>query len=474
MNPELRIGGLASGFDVSGTINKILEIESRRVERAQEQQDKLNEQIGAWIDVKDGLADLNRTSDELRWLDVWRTMSTTSSNPMALDATANATADNATYSIEVLQLARAQTLASTSGLATSNDPLTSVAGIQVGDEFEIGGQTFTITAEDTLATLRDKINAAAENMPDDQRVTASILDNRLTLQRQETGDQAITLTDTVGSTLSALGFFDPANELLSAQNAVFTVNNALVERSSNTGLDDIIQGVSLNLRGEGFSELTVGRDNEVIKQAIREFIDAYNIAAEVNEFHGGFDETDPTNPIPGVLQGDGLIREISTKLRRQATELMSTSHTAENSSYQYNGQAGVMSALQDLGIWTVSEMNRLEIVDEARLDDMLERYPDEVEQLFRGVQTEDGRAGGIAKNIFEYTRNLTDALEGTIDLRIQRIDEDVIRQDERIEGIIKDIELKERLLWRDFGAMDSAIGSMNKDLEWLLNSLGLN
>lgn len=478
----MRISGLGSGFDVGGTIERLLEIEAKRIERIQEQQTRDNERIGAWIDLKESLSALSRAADTLRRMDVWRTMSSPSSHPHIVTATANSTAAKASYTISVTQLAHAHTIASAPNLSTSggqpvaaDTKLVEIDGIETGDQFVLGGQTITIKADDTLATLRNEINSAAENMPADARMTASILDNRLVLQRTKTGAETLNLSDLTGTPLLALGVLDsegdPANELLAAQNALFSVNNALVERAANTGLTDVIEGVTLNFYDTGQSSLSIGQDTEAIKQAIFTFVEAYNEAAEKQEFYGQFDDTDPAMPIPGLLQGDSLMREINSKIRSQVTGLLFT-HNASNAAYSFNGQEGVMNALHHIGIWTSSQSNRLEVVDEARLDAMLEQYPDKVEQLLRGIQTSNGRVNGIALNLYRTTRDYTSSLDGWIDMRIENIDDGIKQQDERIDRILREIEMKENMLWRQFGAMDEAIGRMQSGFEYLMGQIG--
>lgn len=476
---------MGSGMDISGTIQKLLQADGSKITAAQETQTTRNEKISAWLDIKAKMADVTDASDTLRWLDVWRKMAPTSSSEGVATATAASGAPQGTYSINVTQLARAQTIGSAVGLTTggaspvavtANTKLVDISGISAGNQFSIAGQTFTISADDTLATLRTKINTASSNMPEDQRVSASILDNRLVLRRDKTGENGMVLSDTIGSPLQALGVLDgtgaPANPLLSAQNAIFTVNGATVERTSNS-LTDVIDGVTLNLSGVGTTELVIDNDKEGIKTAINTFITAYNTYAETIEKYGNYDTTDITNPVPGLLQGDFMIREIITGVRSKATQLMGAPYTAANSSYEYNNQTGVMNALQSVGIWTTDASNRLSLVDEDRLDTMLDQYPDKVENLFRGIQNSSGtREGGIAQSMYTTTRNYSDDLTGWIDVRIEGIDEEIKQQDDRIDRMISAMEVKENMLWKQFNAMDEAIGSMNSDLDYLKSNLG--
>jgi len=487
--PAFRIGGLGSGFDVSGTISKIMEMERKRLTTVEEAKTLNTDKKTAWVDIKENLAGLTSATDTLRWMDIWRKMAPTSTNPSVATATAADTAERTTYSVEVLQMAKSQAIASSTGLTVDGTPtgtpvttstlLTDIAGINDGDQFAIGGQTLSISASDTLLTLRDKINTASINMPEAEQVTASILDNRIVLQRVKTGEDAINISDITGNPLVVLGIQDgggnAANELIAAQDAIFSVNGALVTRSSNTGLSDIVDGVTFNFYSEGTSEIKIGQDTEAIKGAIQTFIDAYNTAAEVNEFYGSYDRTDPSNPVPGLLQDDSMIRDMSYKIRSLATQLMNTTHTPDNAAYEFNGIEGVMNTLQAVGIWTDGETNRLAIVDEDRLDAMLELYPNEVENLFRGIpsETDPGlREGGIALSIYQTSQAYSSDLDGWIDFRLESINEEIVRQDDRMERITRELEMKEAMLWRQFGAMDEAIGTMKSGFDYLIGQIG--
>ncbi len=483
----LRIGGLGSGMNIESTIQALLKADAERITEAQETQDTRNQKIAAWTTIKDALSAFTDASDTLRWMDLWRKITTTSSDTAVLTAVASNSTAKTSYVIEVLQMARAHSIGSTPGLTTggaSPEPVTTstklvdIAGINLGDQFAIAGQTITIEADDTLATLRTKINDASVSMPEDQRVTASILDNRLVLQRTQTGEEEIVLSDTTGSPLQALGILDamgePAHELLAAQNALFTVNGATIERSSNTGLSDVIDGVTLNLTGVGSSTLTVAADNQAVKDAIKAFVDAYNTFAETVESYTTYDTTDEDNPVAGLLQDDSMTREIVSGLRQQATQMSAYLHSG-NAAYEYNGVSAVMDSLQHIGVWTTGTDNRLSIVDVDRLDALLSEYPDEVENLFRGVQTDSGtRVGGIALNLYNYSRNYSSDLDGWIDVRIENINDQIEEQDNRIDQMISAMESKEILLWKQFNAMDEAIAEMNSQLDYMKSNLGID
>ncbi len=108
-----------------------------------------------------------------------------------------------------------------------------------------------------------------------------MIDNRLVLTAAGSGaENEMTLS---GDPLKTLGIIDSEglvkNELAAAEDASFVVNGISVTRSSNTGIDDVMVGVTLNLAddAEGSkAKLIVGTDIENIKSTINNFLNRYN------------------------------------------------------------------------------------------------------------------------------------------------------------------------------------------------------
>ena len=96
MSDTLRIGGMGSGMDISGTIQKLLQVDGDKITAAQETQTTRNEKISAWLDIKDKMADVTDAADTLRWMDVWRKMAPTSSSEGVATAVASSGAPQGT------------------------------------------------------------------------------------------------------------------------------------------------------------------------------------------------------------------------------------------------------------------------------------------------------------------------------------------------------------------------------------------
>lgn len=189
-------------------------------------------------------------------------------------ATTDATASTGDYSVDVDQVAKAQTLMS--GSFSSNS--TALGGTTSGNSRTLtiaqGGSTtpLTITLTDSqtsLSGIADAINKSAGN------VSASIIkassgDYRLMLSSKTTGtDSDMTVSVTGDDTLqSAIGYSASATGTqnmsvqTASQNAKLNINGVAIERSSNN-ITDALTGVTLNLNAPSTDasgeKLTVSR-----------------------------------------------------------------------------------------------------------------------------------------------------------------------------------------------------------------------
>jgi flagellar hook-associated protein 2 len=108
------------------------------------------------------------------------------------------------YAVEVLATAQTEKLA---GAVAA----TATTALGVAGSFALNGRTITVAADDTLNSLRDKINAANAGAGSDgvsATVQAAGSGMRLVLTASSTGAAGIQTTDDGAGTLQALGFHD--------------------------------------------------------------------------------------------------------------------------------------------------------------------------------------------------------------------------------------------------------------------------
>ena len=490
MASDIHFGGLVSGVDVQGIVDKMLEIEVERIEKVQTEKAETQADVAAWSDISGSMTTLTDSLDTLRGLDLWGQMTATASDTTKLSATATSSAVPASYDITISQLAQAHSIASDKASTLTGIPgddadtdLVAAGVLTAGETFTIEGQVITIASDESLNSLADQINTAADSMADADKLSASIIDNTLVITRQNTGDTDITLSDTTGTPLIDIGVLiqdtitAPKNELIESQDAEFTVNGIGVTRSSNTGLSDVITGVTLNLLDEASVSdnvtLTIGNDTAAVKTAIQDLVTSYNAATAKMEAYIDIDLTDPKTPVVGTLQGDSMVTEILFRLRKLVNEQKSV-FDSDNAAYTYDGRTGVADSLEDAGVWTAGTDNRLALADEDKLDYMLANYFDEMEQLFRGIDSGDGYEDGVAEDLYDYSYSMSTSMTGQIAKHLFALNDDVSDLDERMEKMYDDLDRYEMRLWRDFGAMEDAISRMQQELAWLTGQLGMS
>jgi flagellar capping protein FliD len=141
------------------------------------------------------------------------------------------------------------------------------------------GASLDIASTDTLNNIVDKINNASYSVG--QGVRASIVDKQLILTSQQSGTAYSVIAS--GDVLKTLGVLNDLggfkNQMQAAQDATFSVNDLPVVRSSNTGLTDVISGVTLNLASDAQGKsatLQINGDTTPQKNVINDFLTKFN------------------------------------------------------------------------------------------------------------------------------------------------------------------------------------------------------
>lgn len=214
-DPVGTFSGLASGIQWRDMVDQIIALESKRaVDPITTRQTTLNSAASAWTEFQTIAGKFRDAAKTVRDATAFTTFSTSagtspSTNRTLVALTADSTAAPGTYSLEVQQLASAEKLGGAL-VASATTTLGTGLGITSG-AFALNGKVVTVSASDTLSTLRDRINALNTGTSP-SGVSASILRSgagaRLILSSNQTGADGIELTDDASGTLTTLGFTD--------------------------------------------------------------------------------------------------------------------------------------------------------------------------------------------------------------------------------------------------------------------------
>ncbi|VWX35521.1 Flagellar hook-associated protein 2 [Limnobacter sp. 130] len=294
--------GIGSGLDIEGIIRSLMAAERIPLTKVTQERTAINTKISIYGIIKNSFADLKASADKLSNLSNLNPLKTTSSDDKVVSATASSSAAKGSYSIQVSQLAKAQSVAAPS-VATSDSVVGTGSLTLTLGSYDSATNTFTDNAAKTPVTINigegqqtlDGIKQAINDA--NAGVTASIVNDgtgsRLVLTSKETGAVngfKLEVSDADGTNTDAAGLsmlaYDPtaaagagknAESLQVAQNANFTINNLAVSKASNT-VTDAVAGLTLNLKAITTApvNIEVALDDGALKTTLDGFVAAYN------------------------------------------------------------------------------------------------------------------------------------------------------------------------------------------------------
>lgn len=268
-------------------------------------------------------------------------------------------------SVEVRQLAQAQTLAS--------DPLTSRTD-PVGQGV-LTLVTATGSFDVTIDGSNDNLDGLAEAINDaGAGVTASVVTDsngaRLVVKGKSGAANAFTMT-VPGGTVSGLERFASAamDEAQPALDAIVKLDGVELTRPANS-FADLIPGVQIDLKSARPGTIVsvgLARPTAAITQGVQDFVAAYN------ELHAMIAEATKAGAAgeSGALRGDLGVRALERQLGKLPTQILSSAGTGPHT-------------LAEIGVRTNRDGTLS--LDAARLQTRLADDPDGVEALFNPGQ----------------------------------------------------------------------------------------
>ncbi|TVV73180.1 flagellar filament capping protein FliD [Sphingomonas solaris] len=325
---------------------------------------------------------------------------------VSASAIAGARIGNLSATLEIKQLAQAQTV---------------VSGNLGGNTATVGAGTLTLTTAngtfdittsetDTLDDLAKKISGAGAGL------AASVVQDskgaRLVVKSATGAAKAFTVTtdaaaDGLGRfTYDAAATSNPTSLAQKPQDATIVYDGVEVTRATNS-ISDLVPGVKLDLKkaAEG-TTVTLGttRPTTAITNAVTDFVDTYNALKSILDEATASRAADGSGG--GPLRGDYGIRD----MQRQLSKLTST---------VLGGSGTGPKTLAEIGVSTNRDGSLA--LDTAKLNSMLASDPDGVEALFNPTQTSSSPllkigsvVGRTAPGSYKIENVTTSPLAGTI------------------------------------------------------------
>ncbi len=433
--------GIGSGLDVSSIITQLMAIERQPLKQLETAESKIQSQISEVGKIKSALSKFRDLAAKLASTDFWKTTTGTSSNS-AVSITTSSTASPAQFEVSVGTLAKAQTIAAppvASSTATLGSGTLTIQRAGGGDPFDV-----TIEATDTLAGIRDKINAAGAG------ITASILNDangaRLVMRANATGTDNAFSTTVSGTGLDGLAFdhvsqTGGATPAQAATNATATINNLPVSSQSNT-LTDVLDGVTLTLNAETAAPVTVDvkSDKDALKKTLTDFAAAYTDLAKLIATGTKYDAAAKK---AGPLQGDSAIVGLQTQLRAMVGAS--------------SGASTAFSRLSDIGMEMQQDGSLT--VNGTKLDKALSNLS-EIRALFSNSSLTDPSLDGFGKRFRVVASNIL-GIDGSLTSRTDGLNEKLKRNQKQQDRLEERLAQTQKRLEKQYTALDTQLGRLN-------------
>jgi flagellar hook-associated protein 2 len=255
-----------------------------------------------------------------------------------------------THQVTVSQLAQQQILLSqeTQGadipLGTGSPTV-----IRIGS----GDSSKTVTIDSRNNTLQGIADALKDAGLDASLVRSG---TGTALQLRSASGEANALDITVAGDTTLRNLFNGLEQTQAARDAVLTVDGKSL-RSAGNSVASAIEGVTLNLTGEGETTVTIARDNGQIARNVESFVKGFNTLQDRLESLGR-----------GALRGNAALGQVATQLGQLV-----------------RSAGGGSAALANAGL-TIASDGRLQL-DSGKLNAAIAADPDALAKLF----TNEGR-----------------------------------------------------------------------------------
>lgn len=338
----------------------------------------------------------------------------------------------------------APTLTGTGSTHTVSNSITGVTAVNAATTTTISINT------DTPAGVVASINQANTG------VTATLVDTgigsnsfRIILAGQDGSNGVFTLTSTPD-----LGFHDTGNTLQAAQDAVIDFDGLSLTRSSNA-VDDIINGVTINLLATSSSNVTLNitNDRSTLKTNIQDMVSTYN---DLLSLFDNFTAVDSDAEMAGALSDDtSMVRFLKTKLKDAIFDDSST-------------PSGDITALRDIGI-TVDQYGSIKFNETDYDTAVASNYSDIVTMLTADTSNEslyNVSNKGLAQDVASTLDTFIDAT-GVVTVReagskskLSDHQEELTKLETRMEAVYNRYLLQ-------FGVMESLMASLDSTKDYL-------
>ena len=346
-------------------------------------------------------------------------------------------------------------------------------------QFKINGVEFSFSKDETLSAVINRINASDAGVT----LSYSSITDKFTMTAKATGSgDRIVVSETNGNFLSALGLMGDNSVKEEGTNAILTINDQNVVRTSNTiNIDGI--DVTLNKAttvGDPPITINTVSDTSQLMEPVKKFVEDYNTLIEslnkaVKEtVYRDFPPLSDTQKEEmseeqikkweekarsGMLRGDALVRGLASKLQEAMAAV------------SVNGVS-----LSTFGITSAgyNENGKLKL-DEDKLQKALAANPQGFQNLFTAEKGLSNTLNGLITEAIKTsgpkgTRGYLTEMAGvssTLSDTQNSLADKIKASNDMIQKLKDRLEKEETRLWSRFTAMEKAIQQLNNQSSYI-------
>jgi len=387
---QITFTGLGNGTDFDTLIDGLVKAESVHITTLTTWKQEWTDKVSQFQALNTKMLSLKTTLDGMDTMDTFMVKAVSTSDSSSLAATADSTAQVATHSVIIGQLAQNDIQTTASGVSTLT---TSVVTSNTNITFNYGGTDIVLSNISAGTTLTGLVNYINTNALCSGKIKATtIFDGsiyHLQIYGMGQGDaNQVEISSTGGFAFQSGDFVNTQN----AQSAHVKVDgyplgaSSWLSRDSNT-VSDVVPGVTLNLKQANSNAsmlIGVSTDTDSIKENIKTFVAHVNEVRSLITSLTKVDTTNADSPVGSLLTGNYGVQLISSQLKDIIADkgLGFSYYAVSNNTIS----GDYFSSLSQLGISTDADQgsatNGLLILDEDALNSALASSPDAVAKLF--------------------------------------------------------------------------------------------
>ena len=352
--------------------------------------------------------------------------------------------NNGTSSVSSSSAVGGVRLSGVMGLSNLATPVTD--GGSGAGAFAINGVTINFnTSVDSVQNVMDRINTSTAGVI----AAYDTVNNRFTLTNKTTGDVGVALQDTTGNFLAASGLL--GGSLQHGKNLLYNINGGsqLVSQSNTITSDSSgLNALKVTALKEGGSaQISVGVDSAKIKSAITDFVAEYSRVQSVISSASAVSTDKSGKVTAGILTGDSQANTISSSLRSNSFEPLSS-------------LSGAIKSLADLGVQSSGYDNSLSVGDGTAIDTAIANNLGDLKTFFTDT------TNGLTTRMQSFLDS-TIGDSGTLVTSQANLTKQSSDIDTQVANMERLLSSRQTALTNEFINMESAQSSINQQLTYL-------